>query len=309
MRYATLCFAALLTLPASLQAGIIYSVSLNTAPLVGHPAGPFYLAFQLADGSGTGDGNNAAIVSNLLFGGGAASGSPILFGSAFGDLSSTVVLTDSSFPNYFAQAFTPGSSVAFFLDLTTNPDAGIPDEFTVAILDNTLTPIPTTAGTFFDVFVQIDIDSSNPSVTTYPSDTGRLPNGGGQAIDLGTASVQLAAPEPGTLVLLGTALLGLCLLRSRLTTDPAHRAPHAAVLRHRSVSIAAKWNTRYEYYSPKRRSTEELMISTPTTRNSVFSLPALLLGLLTAQATPPEWQRRGGRRHPLSALFLHDPNV
>src|SRR5215831_7803460 len=94
------------------------------------------------------------------------------------DLGSAVLLIDSSFPNYFAQAFTPGSSLNFLLELTTNLDDGIPDEFTFSILDKTLTPIPTVAGALFDVFVQIDIDSSSPTITTYPSDGSRAPDGG-----------------------------------------------------------------------------------------------------------------------------------
>src|SRR6266852_3980540 len=149
MRHLSWCLASLLVLPVGIHATSLYTVSLNTAPLIGHSAGPFYLAFQLADGTGTGDGNNAAVLSDFQFGGaGAPFGpSPVLFGSAFGDLSSTVILTDSAFPNFFAQSFTPGSTISFLLDLTINIDDGdIPDEFTFSILDRTLTPIPTMAG-------------------------------------------------------------------------------------------------------------------------------------------------------------------
>ena len=53
------------------QAGEI-TVTLDTSVLIGSQAGPFFIGFQLADGSLTGDGNNAAVVSNFQFGGGMA---------------------------------------------------------------------------------------------------------------------------------------------------------------------------------------------------------------------------------------------
>lgn len=214
MNRSYLCFAVLCLLPVAVRASIVYNVNLSTAPLVGDSSGPFSLAFQLADGSGTGDGNNAALLTNFQFGGGGPLGSPTLIGSAFGDLASTVVLTDSAFPNYFAESFTPGAAVSFLLTLSTNVDGGgIPDEFSFYVLDNTGTPIPTTAGSFSDVFVQINIDSSNPSVTTFASDTTRSPAAGGQPIDLGTATVQAIVPEPSDLLSLSTFILGLLAYR------------------------------------------------------------------------------------------------
>ena len=50
------------------------NVSLGTSALIGHPAGPFSLDFQLLDGAGTNDGNNTATLSQFVFGGGAPSG-------------------------------------------------------------------------------------------------------------------------------------------------------------------------------------------------------------------------------------------
>src|SRR4030088_2636836 len=88
------------------QAGLIYNVSMNTSPLIGEAAGPFSLGFQFNDGSGAGDANNTAILTNFLFGvGGSASGLPTVFGGATGDLSSGITLIDSSFLNAFAQSF------------------------------------------------------------------------------------------------------------------------------------------------------------------------------------------------------------
>lgn len=88
-------------------ASVTYWVNLDTTPLIGHPAGPFAVAFQLADGSATGNGNNAVVVSSFQFGpGGAPSQTPVVTGSAFGDLSSSVSLTDSGPVNFLLHSFT-----------------------------------------------------------------------------------------------------------------------------------------------------------------------------------------------------------
>ena len=200
-----------LTLTTGLTAGPIYNISIDTTALIGHPAGEFYLAFQLADGSGAGDANNAAILTNFNFGGGGAPFglAPILFGGAFGDLSAGVILIDSSFPNIFAQSFTAGSSVSFTLELTGNPDAGgIPDSFIFSILDRMLNPIPTEAGPGYDVLIQIDLDSITPAVTIFASDPARSPFAAGGPIDVGSANVTLIdTPEPGSLMLSAIALI------------------------------------------------------------------------------------------------------
>jgi hypothetical protein len=176
---------ALLGMVAPAHATVTYSVTLDTAPLIGHPAGPFSIAFQLADGSGTGDGNNAAVIGGFQFGaGGAPTNTPTVFGSAFGTLSSEVSLTDSSNLNFFAQTFTPGNTLTFSVSVTTNADAGgILDEFTFSILDNTLTPIPTMAGAPLDVFLSINL-TPKPIIQIYASDVSRTPAGGGGPINI-----------------------------------------------------------------------------------------------------------------------------
>src|SRR5262245_43890975 len=85
----------------SIRADVIYDVSLNTAPLIGHPAGPFALELQFNDGNATGDGNNTALVSDFIFGAGSPTGTPSVLGGVTGDLSSSVAMTDSSFFNQF----------------------------------------------------------------------------------------------------------------------------------------------------------------------------------------------------------------
>jgi PEP-CTERM motif len=188
------------------RAGIVYNISLDTSPLIGEAAGPFSLGFQLNDGSGVGDANNTAILSNFQFGvGGSASGSPTVTGNAIGDLSSGITLTDSNFLNALAQSFNPGSLLTFQLQMSTNVDAGgTPDEFSFSILDSTGTQIPTTG--FVDAFLIVDVDSSNPTPQTFSSDPTRAPAGGGGGITISAPQTTLATPEPGTFILLGIGL-------------------------------------------------------------------------------------------------------
>jgi hypothetical protein len=207
IRYASLIAGVYWVLsPALMQANQLYIVNLNTAPLIGHLAAPFYLDFQLNDGSGTGDANNTATLSNFQFGGGCAIGSPSTQGGASGNLSSTVVIHDSTFLNEFYQQFIPGNTLSFTLDLTTQVESPTPDQFSFAILDNTLTELPTQG--FFDVFATIDIDSPSPPVQTFTSDPNVPPAGGGRGITIAAPTVQ-AVPEPTTLVLLVMGMGGL----------------------------------------------------------------------------------------------------
>ncbi len=193
------------------RADLVFHVSLNTTPLMGHPAAPFSVDFQLNDGSGIGDANNTATINNFAFGGGAPAGSPTLTGGASGDLSGTITLTDSSFLNEFFQEFTPGSTLDFEVQLTTNVDAGpTPDQFSFAILDSTLTEIPTLGPG--DAFLIVDINSTNPSIQTFASDPSTPPAGGGSGISISAPQVQVV-PEPTVLMLLVIGLGGLLVAR------------------------------------------------------------------------------------------------
>lgn len=214
----------LVALPAALSAGVIYNVSLDTGVLAVHPAGPFSIAFQLADGSFTGDGNNAAILEDFDFGvGGSATGTPSLMGGAFGSLSTSVTLTDATPINFFSQTFTPGDRLSFSLFMTTNLDGGpLPDQFIFYILDNTGNPIPTTAGEYFDALIAFTIDSDNPSPQVYQGDTGRSPVAGGDPIGIGPAELSSPVPEPGTLGMVGAAAV-LLLLGAKRGRSIEHR--------------------------------------------------------------------------------------
>jgi hypothetical protein len=190
-------------LASTCQAESVFSLSLNTAPLVGNANAPFSIDFQFTDGSGIGDTNNTATLSAFNFSGGGASGSPTLTGGAAGSLGSTVTLTDSSFFNEFFQEFTPGSTLRFTVNLTTNVDAGgTPDEFSFALLDKNLIDIPTTSAT--NAFLVVDITSANPSLQIFAA---MAPY---SAIGAPALNLSQATPESGVLSLLaGLAISGV----------------------------------------------------------------------------------------------------
>lgn len=207
MRKRTVLFAILALFGASLasHAGVVYGVSLNTTPLVG--LGPFGLAFQFADGSGTLDGNNAVVVSGFQFGGGAplASPPPLIFvgTGVSGSLSGTVTMTDNDPVGYFAQQFTPGTTLSFLIETTTNVDTGgIFDLFTFGITDSSFNYIPTTAGDGWDL-LSLTLDSDTPTVATYGTDPSSYP-----FIALDAPLVSSGVPEPATWLPVGLILGG-----------------------------------------------------------------------------------------------------
>jgi hypothetical protein len=155
-----------------------YDVTVNTAPLVGHPAGPFSILFAFVDGSGLSDGNNTVSITNVSFGGGNAIGPPALFGGTSGALETGVTLTDSSFLNFFFETFNAGATLRFRVSLTTADDGGlIPDRLTFFILDNSGAAIPTLAPAS-DFFWGVDLGSNGGSLDAFASDPSRTPSVG-----------------------------------------------------------------------------------------------------------------------------------
>jgi len=179
------------------QAANTRMITVNTSQLVGHPAGPFSLAFQLTDGGGTGNASNTVTVSRVQFGGGSASESPVSTGGASGSLAASVTLTDSAFVNYLYQPFVPGSQLTFVVSVTGNLGSGqIPDRFSFSILDRTGAEIPTLAGEDFDQILAVDINSSDPTFQIFAGDTSRTPEAGGNAITISVPSVLTDVTPP-----------------------------------------------------------------------------------------------------------------
>ncbi len=212
-----------LAMAIGVATGTTIDVQLNTAPLVGETAGPFSLAFQLTDGSGTGDANNIITVNNFQFGGGAPAGSSTIFGGAGGEVTSTVSLVDSTFLSFLIQPFTPGANLSFTISTTTIADqGGTLDQFSFAILDSTGTAIPTQGGPYFDVFLAVDLNSP-PNIQTFASDTTRLPAAGGPPIAMEAPSAKVV-PEPSSLSFL---VLGVFALLLRCWSWPESRLTEA----------------------------------------------------------------------------------
>ncbi len=198
---AGLLACALLTAPAA-QADLGFNVQMSTAALVGHGAGPFSLDFQFTDGDGAA--NNTVTLTNFAFAGGSATGSPLtLLGGTSGSLTGGVTLPGSSFLAEFEQGFTPGSLLSFDVQMTTNFAGGTPDSFTLAILDNTASELPTRSPS--DVFLRIDVTGASPTIQTFASDPRQAPAGGGTALSIPAPTILI--PEPGTAALVVSGLL------------------------------------------------------------------------------------------------------
>jgi hypothetical protein len=196
----------------------IYNVTLDTAPLIGHPAGPFYVEFAFIDGSGYGDGNNTVTTNNFVFGGGSALGSPVVFGGASGLLESEVTITDTSFLNLFYEQFAPGLNLSFTLDLTSNDDAnGIPDGLALYILDNSGATLPTLAPGGINYLLTAALGSSGAVFSTYGSDPSLAPSAGGNPVSIAAPIISSVSsvPESNSIYLFGAALAGLVLMKHR----------------------------------------------------------------------------------------------
>jgi len=200
----------------TVSADSIYNVTLNTAPLVGHPAGPFYVEWTFTDGSGVGDANNTVTMSNINFGGGSALGDPLVFGGASGSLETGVAITDSSVLSLFSEQFAPGLQLSFSLDLTSNDDAGgTSDGLTLFVLDSSGVPIPTLAP-FGDYFIGATLGSTGAMFDAYGSDPSRaLTVGDPVSIPVPTITAVSGTPEPNSIYFLGAALAAMAVLKHR----------------------------------------------------------------------------------------------
>ena len=199
------------------RADIMYTFSMNTAPLVGN--GPFTLDLQFLDGSGlpTDLNNNTVALTNFAFGaGGSPSGGGTATGGASGSLAAGVTLKDTTFFNEYFESFTPGPLLSFTIDSTNALDpSGTPDLLTLAILDSMGNELPTTgpASEFMDFSLG---GGATPAVATFSS----------PQLSLAAPTVEpagpAAVPEPASEWGLLTVLLGLG-LAARLRTRRANR--------------------------------------------------------------------------------------
>jgi len=209
---------ALLIAPALRAQLISFNVDLDTAGLSADSLNaPFYLDFQLDYGN-VALATTTATLSDFQFTGGGAVGSTVTAGSASGSIAGTVTLTASAAhpSNELYQQFASGvSNIQFTATITEpGPDVGIPTEFTVAILDDSLgfpaqlfTTAPDT-----ESLVTLDLSSSNTlaNVNTYAG----VSSADG-ATPLTGVGLMPSAPEPFTTAWCGAAaaLLACCTRR------------------------------------------------------------------------------------------------
>jgi hypothetical protein len=114
-----------------------FQIDLNVAALVAAPNGPFFLDFQLNQGSGSLI--NSVTLSGFTFTNGGVSESASLFGNATGSMAGSVNLfTSAGSPfNEFFQGFSAGTTnIHFNISITENSPGATPDQFTLAILNS-----------------------------------------------------------------------------------------------------------------------------------------------------------------------------
>jgi hypothetical protein len=194
--------------------GVSATITVDTSSL--GQSGPSEVFFVLTNGNAPTPGTNSATLSDFAFGAGGAGGA-VDAANTFGDVTDGLNLADGAtmfddqFTNVFAGFFSAGSQLSFDLSLSANVvnGASAPDEFALFIVDPNGNPLASSDPDGSGSLLTITIDSANPGVETYS--------------DLVIASASgVAAPEPGTLLLLGAGLAAVAfgMRRNRRAAKP-----------------------------------------------------------------------------------------
>jgi len=212
------------TRAADCRADLVFTVTADTSSLQA-ANGPYYLDFQLNNGGGIAGGTNTAAITNLT--GYQALDTPLPnyglgVSGGFSSPGDSLILSNQVDPNppipgtgginEYTQGFTPGDSLSFHVEMTTNVgDSFSPDQFLFSLFytDSTGTPqfIPTTSALGFS-FVGVSIDSRSPTIQAFASDGTLSPPG----IDVPQPRIEVPVtpvPEPSSIVMVGLGAIGL----------------------------------------------------------------------------------------------------
>lgn len=162
--------------PRSAWAQEDVDVNINTLSLAGETGSELFIELT-GGGSDSGSGYNTATLSDFVLGGGTAGTVDTLseIGNVTGDMGSGVSLNDQASPlNLFAQLLTPGSTLSFQMDLTTQDNTGpVPDGLFLFLYDPSGNALATSDPSDSNSLLAVTFNSPTaPSISAFTAPSG-----------------------------------------------------------------------------------------------------------------------------------------